>query len=119
MKTRLEFLEKAKLDGTKWTDIDMNMLLAQAYFYSREAENEVPNFGEVIWDDQIEEILADCRRYGIKEFTISSTFSSLITSIAKFEEHGAKLEGIVKINSIHKDWETRKHEVIPAFKMNI
>lgn len=119
MKTRLEFLEEARRNNEKWTKIEINNLLGQAYFYSLDAGNELPNFAEVIWDDQIEEIIADCKRYGITEFTISSTFSSLITSIAKFEEMGAKLEGIVKIKSIFKSWDTEENEILPAFKMSI
>ena len=119
MKTRLEFLEKARENNTKWTELDINVLLGQAYLYSHEADNELPNFAEVVWENQIEEILADCKRYGITEFTISSTFSSLINVVARFEELGAKLEGLVKINSIHKDWDTGEKEILPAFKMSI
>lgn len=44
----------------------------------KEAGNDLPNFAEVIWDDDIETILADCRKLGVREFTISSTFSSLL-----------------------------------------
>jgi len=53
------------------------------------------------------------------EFTISSNFSGLIKTIATFEELGAKLDGIVKINSRFTDWKTGEHESIPAFKMSI
>jgi hypothetical protein len=76
--------------GCQWT-------LGQAYLYSKEAGNDLPNFAEVIWDDDIETILADCRRLGVKEFTISSTFSSLIETIARFEELGCTLDGIVRV----------------------
>ena len=119
MKTRLEFLENARANNTKWTEIDINILLGQAYLYSFETDNELPNFSEVVWQNQIEEILADCKRYGITEFTISSTFSSLINVVARFEELGAKLDGLVKINSIHRDWINGGKEIIPAFKMSI
>ena len=119
MKTRLEFLEKARENNTKWTDLDINALLGQAYLYSFEADNELPNFAEVVWENQIEEILADCKRYGITEFTISSTFSSLINTIARFEELGAKLDGLVRINSIHRDWNTGEKQILPAFKMSV
>ena len=59
----------------------------------------------------------------IAEFTISSTFSSLIITLAEFEKRGCKLEGLVEINSRHDDWkacfegESRK-ERIPALKIS-
>lgn len=117
MKTRLTFLEENK--GVTWKELGINPLLGQAYFYSLEAGNELPNFAEAIWENQIEEILMDCKRYHITEFTISSTFSDLITSIAKFEELGATLEGLVKINSTSKNWDTGEKEILPAFKMSL
>jgi len=117
MKTRIEALDKAYENHEYYGDIDMNRTLQTAYLYSLEAGNELPNFGDVIWDDDIEAIIADCRKYGITEFTISSTFSSLIQTVATFEESGCKLDGIVKINSRFSDWHTGEKEIIPAFKM--
>ena len=64
---------------------------------------DLPNFAEVIWDYDIEAILADCQRLGVKEFTISSTFSSLFETIAKFEELGCTLDGIVTVSYTHLD----------------
>lgn len=119
MKQRIEILEQAIKNNKRWSEIDMNPTFGQAYIYSLESENDLPNFAEVIWDYDIQAIIADCKRYGITEFTISSTFSSLITTIAKLEEMGCKLEGIVKINSRHTDFRTGEKEIIPAFKMSI
>ena len=69
--------------------------------------------------------MENCRRFGIKEFTISSTFSSLILTIAELQKKGCKLDGLVEINSRYDDWraglngsESRK-ERIPAFKMSL
>ena len=119
MKTRIEILESAAKNGTRYADLDINPTFGAAYFYSLEAGNDLINFGEVIWDYDIDPILADCRKFGIKEFTISSTFSSLITTIALLEEKGCKLEGLVKINSRYTDFRTGEKESIPAFKMSI
>ena len=119
MKTRIEILENAAKNGTSYTDLGINPTFGAAYFYSLEAGNDLINFGEVIWDYDIDPILADCRKFGIKEFTISSTFSSLITTIALLEEKGCKLEGLVKIKSRYTDFRTGEKESIPAFKMSI
>ena len=49
----------------------------------------------------------------------SSTFSSLITTIAELQKKGCTLDGLTEINSRYDDWKTGKKERIPAFKMSI
>lgn len=121
---RIEILERAKENGTRYADIDTNPTFGAAYFYSKEAGNELINFGEVIWDYDIDEIIKDCKKHGIESFTISSTFSSLTVTIAEFIKKGCTLDGMVEINSRYEDWraglegESRK-ERIPAFKLSI
>ena len=107
MKYTIEAIENAK-PGMRWEEIGCQWTLGQAYLYSKEAGNDLPNFAEVIWDDDIETILSDCRKLGVKEFTISSTFSSLILTIAKFE---------VKERYTH--FGSDEHALIPAFKMTV
>ena len=90
-----------------------------AYRYSKEADNELLDFHEVIWDKDIEAIVKICRENGIEEFTISSTSSSLTEVLAKFDEYGCKIEGITKVNATYTDWTTGKRAVIPAIKMKL
>ena len=110
--------------GTRYSEINVNATFGAAYFYSKEAGNDLINFAEVIWDYDIDEILENCRKFEITEFTISSTFSSLIITLAEFEKRGCKLQGLVEINSRHDDWkacfegESRK-ERIPALKISL
>jgi hypothetical protein len=59
MKYTIEAIENAKA-GMKWSDIGVQWTLAQAYLYSKDAGNELPNFAEVIWDEDIETILTGC-----------------------------------------------------------
>lgn len=92
--------------------------LGWAYFKSLEAGNDLPDFNDVIWEKDIPEILAGCRKYGIKEFTISSTFSGLTKTIAALEDAGCHLDGLVRIKG-HKDVWTGEREIIPAFKMTV
>ena len=66
MKYTIEAIENAK-PGMKWDEIGCHWTLGQAYLYSKEAGNDLPNFAEVIWDDDIEAILSDCRKLGAKE----------------------------------------------------
>ena len=118
MKYTVKAIENAK-PGMKWEDIGCHWTLGQAYLYSKEAGNDLPNFAEVIWDNDIETILADCRKLGIKEFTISSTLSSLIETIARFEELGCTLDGIVKVRERYTHFGSSEHALIPAFKMTV
>ena len=121
---RIEILDKAAEIGMKHKDINVNPTFSQAYFYSLEAGNDLINFGEVIWDYDIDPILENCRRFGIEAFTISSTFSSLILTIAELQKKGCKLEGLIEINSRFDDWKScfegeTKKERIPAFKISL
>ena len=116
---RIEILDKAEETRVRFKDIDINPTFGAAYFYSVDAENELINFAEVIWDYDIEPILENCKRLGITEFTISSTFSSLITTMAGLQKRGCTLDGRTEINSRYDDWKTGKKERIPAFKMSI
>lgn len=124
MMKEIEILEEAATKGTRYSENNVNSTFGAAYFYSKEAGNDLINFAEVIWDHDIDEILENCRRFEITEFTISSTFSSLIITLAEFEKRGCKLQGLVEINSRHDDWkacfegESRK-ERIPALKISL
>ena len=118
MKYTIEAIENAK-PGMRWEEIGCHWTLGQAYLYSKEVGNDLPNFAEVIWDYDIEAILEDCRKLGVKEFTISSTFSSLIETIAKFEELGCTLDGIVKVKERYTHFRSDDRTLIPAFKMTV
>lgn len=88
-----------------------------AYRTSKEVGNEAIDFHEVIWDKDIAEIVTTCRANGIKEFTISCAFSSLIETLVEFEKHGCKMNGLTKVNAPYRDWLTDDYAVIPAIKM--
>lgn len=118
MKYKIDAVENAKT-GMKWKDLGVQATLARAYLYSKAAGNELPNFADVIWEEDIEAICKDCRKYGVKEFTISSTFSNLIETIAKFEELGYMLDGLVKIRERSTYFGSEEYASIPAFKMTM
>lgn len=120
MKTQIERIDKAITSNESWTwkELDIQPTLGEAYRYSVEAENELPNFNDVIWDDDIDAILNSMRREGITEFTISSSFSGLIETIARFIDKGCALDGIVQINDrLGRDFQTGERLKLPAFKM--
>lgn len=116
---RIEALDKAAETGARYKDTGVTPTFGAAYFNSLDAGNDLIDFNEVIWDHDIDEIMEDFRKFGITEFTISSTFSSLIETIAELEKRGCHLEGLVEINSRFDDWHTGEKKRIPAFKMTI
>ena len=103
----------------RWEEIGCQWTLGQAYLYSKEAGNDLPNFAEVIWDYDIPEIVKALKENGISEFTISSTFSSLIETLAAFEKEGIRMAGLTEVNATYSDWKTGKKARIPAIRMTL
>lgn len=98
----------------------VNSTLYWAYRTSKEESgNDLIDFNEVIWDYDIKEIADTLRAEGIREFTISSTFSGLIETLAEFEKHGIFMNGLTTVNERYTDWKTGEHARIPAIKMEV
>ena len=116
---RFEELMNAK-GNISLKDAGVNSALYWAYRISKEeSENDLIDFNEVIWDYDIKEIADSMRAEGIKEFTISSAFSSLIETLAEFEKNGIYMNGLATVNARYTDWETGEHVRIPAIKMEV
>ena len=71
-----------------------------AYRRSMESGNDLIDFSEVIWDDDVEPIAETFKQEGIEEFTISSTFS-----------------GITEVNANYTDWNTNERARVPAIRL--
>ncbi len=113
-----EIIESQKNISLKEEGI--NYTLFWAYRTAKEElGNDLIDFNEVIWDHDVLEIVETLKAEGIDEFTISSTFSSLIKIIAEFEKHGVYMNGLTTVNARNKDWQTGENEKIPAIKMRV
>lgn len=97
--------------------IGINSTAFWAYRRSEEAGNDLIDFSEVIWDEDIEAIAETFRQNGITEFTISSNFSGLIPTLAAFEKQGFRMAGITEVNATYTDWQTGKNARVPAIRM--
>lgn len=95
----------------------INSTMFWAYRRSKEAGNDLIDFHEVIWDNDIAEIVKTCRENDIREFTISSQFSSLIETLVEFEKLGCKMFGLMQVYAPYKDFLSDNQAVIPAIKM--
>mgnify|MGYP000496043841 CR=1 FL=1 len=95
----------------------INATVFWAYRKSIDAGNDLIDFSEVIWDEDIDPIAETFRENGITEFTISSTFSGLIPTLAAFEKHGFKMAGITEVNANYTDWMTGARAKVSAIRM--
>lgn len=110
----------ASKENISLKDAGINSTLYWAYRTSKEESgNDLIDFNEVIWDYDIKEIADTLKAEGIKEFTISSTFSGLIETLAAFEEQGIYMNGLTTVNARYTDWKTGEHARTPAIKMEV
>ena len=116
---KIEIFERAMNEGGSLKDYGINSTLFAAYRSCLETGNEYIDFNGVIWDYDIPEIIKALKENGISEFTISSTFSSLIETLAAFEKEGICMNGLTTVNARHTDWKTGEHARIPAIKMEV
>ena len=115
---KIELFERAIAEqAASLRDYGINGTAFWAYRKSVEAGNDLVDFSEVIWDTDIEAIAETFNAAGVTEFTISSTFSSLIPTLAAFEKHGFKMDGLTEVNANYTDWQTNERARIPAIKM--
>lgn len=66
---------------------------------------------------EVGEITETLKENGITEFTISSTFSSLIPTLAEFAKHGFQMAGLTEVKANYTDFQTQERAVIPAIQM--
>ena len=118
MKT-IDKIEKVKNMNVLLEDVGINRTFYWAYIKTQETTNENLDFEDVIWESDVEGIIKNCKEFGLKEFTISSRFSSLIDILAEFEKQGAKLIGLTKVTSRFYACGTNNYELINALKIEI
>lgn len=116
---KIEIFEKAMNKGGSLKDYGINSTLVAAYRDCQKTGNDNIDFNGVIWDYDIPEIVKALKENGISKFTISSTFSSLIETLAAFEKEGIRMAGLTEVNATYSDWKTGKKARIPAIRMTL
>ena len=115
---KIELFERAIAEQAKsLKEYSINGTAFWAYRKSLEAGNDLVDFSEVIWDTDIEAIVKTFKEAEVTEFTISSTFSSLIPTLAEFEKNGFKIAGLTEVNAPSTDWQTNERPRVPAIRM--
>ena len=88
--------------------------IMRAYEKSRDNENEILNFDDVIWGDEVESITACMKENGIKAFTYSCTATDAIETLWLFKEAGCTIGEMVEVN-LWKDFFGNDYEKGHAF----
>ncbi len=115
---KIELFERAIAEQARsLKDWGINPTLFWAYRNSITAGNDRIDFSETVWDNEIGAIAETLKENGISEFTISSTFSGLIPTLAEFAKHGFQMAGLTEVKANYTDFQTQEREVIPAIRM--
>jgi hypothetical protein len=97
---------------------DIAWRIWRAYENSRENENSILNFDDIIWDRDVEAITACLKENGIKEFTYSCRATDAVETLWLFKEAGCTIGEMVEVN-LRKDFWGKTYEKGHAFKMSI
>lgn len=87
------------------------------YKQMKECGNKYIDLSIAIHDEI--EVLRILRKYGFEHFTFSSGWSSAVESAWIFQQNGCRLEGLIELNSIHKDWITGELEKVHGYLFSI
>ena len=78
---------------------EINRTLYFAYEKSKKAANELIDFDDIIWANDVEAIVNTLKENEIKEFTISCHFCDLIDRLADFDKFGCRMNGVTEVKS--------------------
>ena len=104
-----------------WKEIEkagINRTSYLAYCKSKANEQELIDFNDVIWAEDVDAIVMILKENGIKEFTIFCKFCDLIDRLAAFEQLGCKIKGTTEILTSWTGLDGRRQK-ITALKMEI
>lgn len=96
-----------------------DQMLWRAYEQARECGNERIDLNDCISEEKVVDWIRGFRKYGFKEFTFSSTWSSTVEVAWLFTKEGCTLEGLVEINSNHKKFMSDEYEKAHGYLFKI
>lgn len=82
---------------------DIAWKIWRAYKKSRDNENEILDFDDIIWDRDVEALTACMKKNGIKAFTYSCPATDAIETLWLFKEAGCTIGEMVEVN-LWKDY---------------
>ena len=88
------------------------------YEVSRDNGNDILNFDDIIWDDDVEALTACMKENGIKAFTYSCRAASSIDTLWLFKQAGCTIGDLVEIN-IREEFYGEGYEKGHAFRITL
>ena len=95
-----------------------NYEVYRSYHKSKEIGEDLIDFNELIWPNEIKAIVNTLKANDIKNFTISCRSTNLIDCLAAFEKFNCKMNGITEVKTGWKLMDGSQ-ETISALKMRI
>ena len=89
-----------------------NRTLLKAYSQSKERNNDLLDFNEIVREQDVRAITATLTEAGIREFTFSSRMTGAVEILAEFKKQGAEIQDIVSVKGYDG-------ELIPAVLLKI
>lgn len=89
--------DNALNNGKTLAEQGINQAIYDAYRKCLPYGYKYLNFDEVIWDKDIEPIVATCRKVKFTHITISSNQCGIAEVLWKFQELGCTIEGLMKV----------------------
>ncbi len=124
METKTVYIEKYESiverlisSGKKYwnvSDDEANRTMFNAYCNSKGDNRAMLDFGDVIWDKDVEPIAETLRGADIKEFTISVNQMNIIEILAAFSNVGIVIQGMISIKK-----RCCEADEAPAFLMKV
>ena len=97
---------------------DIAWKIWRAYEKSRDNENEILDFDDIIWDRDVEALVVCMKENGIEAFTYSCMATDAIETLWLFKEAGCTIGEMVEVN-LRKDFFGNDYEKGHAFKVTL
>ena len=97
----------------------MEMKIWNYYEAAKECGNEYIDINDIIYDSEVETLVACMKELGIEAFTFSSTWSSAVETAWLFQKAGCTLAGLIEINSQYKTFGTDEYEKAHGYLFKI
>ncbi len=97
---------------------DIVYTIWRAFEKTKDNENEILNFDDVIWDRDVEALTACMKENGIRNFTYSCRATDAIETLWLFQKAGCEIGEMIEVN-LRKSFLEEGYEKAHAFKMSI
>lgn len=106
----------ARLDGLG----KMEMKIWNYYEAAKDCGNEYIDINDIIYDTEVENLVACMKECGIEAFTFSSAWSSAVETAWLFQKAGCTLAGLIEIHNQYKAFMSDEYEKAHGylFKLN-